>query len=135
MRLATSLAASARVTRAEDLQVVADLPKAVLLRNGIRPPLYRRSRDFDRTTTDATNQMMMVSGRAPAVRSLTLVGSDSVKAPGIGHELQSPIDRGEADAFAVMSQVVVNLLRRPEVVLICQDLLDRGALPGTALST
>ena len=135
MRLATSLAASARVTRAEDLQVVADLPKAVLLRNGIRPPLYGRSRDFDRTTTDATNQMMMMPGRAPAVRSLTLVGSDSVKVPGIGHELQSPIDRGQADAFAVMSQVVVNLLRRPEVVLICQDLLDRGALPGTALST
>jgi hypothetical protein len=133
--LATSLAASARVAGAEDLQVVADLPKAVLLRNGIRPPLYGRSRDFDRTTTDATDQMMMVSGRAPAVRRLTLVGSDGVEVPNIVHELQSPIDGGQADAFAVMTQVVVNLLRRPKVVLIRQDLLDRGALPGTALGT
>lgn len=126
---------SAGVAGTKDLEVVADLPKAVLLRNGIRPPLHRRPRDFDRTTTDAANQMMMVPGRAAAVRRLTVVGPNGVKIAGICHELQSPIDRGEADAFAVMTQAVMNLLRRPEVVLICQNLLDRGALPGTALST
>jgi hypothetical protein len=94
---------SARIAGAEDLQIVADLPEAVLLGNGIGPPFDRRSGYLDRATTQTADQMMMMAGRTPAVRSLALVGTDGVKFTGIGHELQSAIDRGEADAFAVMS--------------------------------
>jgi hypothetical protein len=49
--------------------------------------------------------------------------------------LQRPIDRGQADSFAVMAQIVVNLLGGSEVMSIRQDLLDRRPLPGFALST
>jgi hypothetical protein len=47
--------------------------------------------------------MMMMACRTSAVRGLALVGTDGVKFTGIGHELQSAIDRGETDAFAVMA--------------------------------
>jgi predicted ATPase len=47
--------------------------------------------------------MMMMPGRAAAVRRLAVVGADGVKLASLGHQLQSPIDRGQAYAFAVMS--------------------------------
>jgi hypothetical protein len=115
---------------------VADLPEAVLLGNGVGPALDRWSRDLDRSTTDTTDQMMMMmAGRAAAVRRFAVVGPDGVKFAGIGHELQRAIHRGKADALAEMSQVVVNLLRCAEVVLIGKDLRDRGALSSPALCT
>ena len=114
---------------------MADLSEAVLLGNRVGPSLDRRARDLDRPAADAADQMMMVPRRATAVRRLTLVGSDGVEITCIGHELQRPIDRSQADAFAVMSQIVMNLLGGPEVMSIRQDLLDGGPLPGLALST
>ena len=126
---------SAGTAGAKDLKIVADLPEAVLLRNGVGPALDRRSRDLDRTTTDTTDQMMMMAGRAAAVRRFALVGPDGVKFAGVGHELQRAIHRGKADALAEMSQVVVNLLRCAEVVLIGKDLRDCGALSSPALCT
>jgi len=79
--------------------------------------------------------MMMMIGRAAMVRRLALVSSDGVKFAGIGHELQSAINRGKAYALAVMSQVVVNLLGGTEVVLIGKDVGDCGALSSPALCT
>ena len=114
---------------------MTDLSEAVLLGDRVGPTLDRRARDLDRPPTCAADQMMMVARRATAVRRLTLVGSDGVEITCIGHELQRPIDRGQADAFAVMAQIVVNLLGGPEVMSIRQDLLDGGPLPGLALRT
>jgi hypothetical protein len=79
--------------------------------------------------------MMMMAGRAAAVRRLALVAPDRVKFAGVGHELQRAIHRGKANALAEMSQVVVNLLRGAEVVLIGKDLRDCGALASPALCT
>jgi hypothetical protein len=95
---------SAGVAGAEDLEIMTDLPEAVLLGNGIGPPFDRRSGYLDRATTYTADEMMvMMTCRTSAVRGLALVGADGVEFTGIGHELQSAIDRGEADAFAVMS--------------------------------
>ena len=114
---------------------MADLPEAVLRGHRIGPTLHSWSRDFDRATTGPTDEMMVVPGGAAAVRSLTVVGSDGVEIACLAHELQGSIDRGQADAFAVMSQIVMDLLGRSEVVPIGQDLLDCRSLPGPALST
>jgi hypothetical protein len=114
---------------------VADFAEAVPLGHCVGPSLDRRSRDLDRTTADAADQMMMMPGRAATVRGLTIVGSDGVEIACLAHELQGSVDRGQADAFIVMSQIVMYLLGRPEVVPIGQDLLDRRSLPGPALST
>ena len=48
------------VAGAEDLEVVADFAEAVLLGHRIGPSLDRRSRDLDRTTADAADQMMVM---------------------------------------------------------------------------
>jgi hypothetical protein len=82
---------------------MTDLPEAVLHGNGICPPFDRRSGYLDRATTHTADEMMMMACRTSAVRGLALVGTDGVKFTGIGHELQSAIDRGETDAFAVMA--------------------------------
>jgi hypothetical protein len=126
---------SAGIAGTKDLKIVADLPEAVLLGNGVGPALDRWSRDLDRSTTDTTDQMMMMAGRAAAVRRFALVGPDGIKFAYVGHELQRAIHRGKADALAEMSQVIVNLLRGAEVVLIGKDLRDRGALSSPALCT
>jgi Beta-lactamase len=123
------------VAGAEDLEVVTDLAKPVLLRHRVGPPLHRRSRDLDRTTADAADQMMVVAGRAPSIGRLTVVGSDRVELANFGHELQGSVDRGQPDAFALMPQVVMDLLSCPEIVAIGEDFLDRSPLPGFALST
>jgi hypothetical protein len=123
------------IASAEDLQVVADLTKAVLLCNGVCPALYCRARDFDRAPTDTADQMMMVTRRTAAIGGLAVVGADRVKITCIGHKLQSPIDRGETDAFAVLAKIIVNLLCCSEVMPAGQDLLDSGTLSGPALST
>ena len=73
-------------------------------------------------------------GRAAAVRGLTVAGADGVQIADVGHQLQGAIDRGQSDAFPVMSQIVVNLLRGSEVVSIRQDLFDRCALASLALT-
>jgi hypothetical protein len=79
--------------------------------------------------------MMMVTGRTTAIGSLTVIGADRIKITRIGHKLQSPINRGEADAFAVLAKVIVNLLCCSEVMPVGQNLLDSGTLSGSALST
>ena len=112
---------------------MTDLPEAVLGGNGIGPPLHRRSRDFDGSTTHTADQMMMVSGRASAICGLAFVGSDDVEFAGVGHQLQGAINRGQTYALTVMSQVVVNLLGRSKVMSIRQHLFDCSALSGAAL--
>jgi hypothetical protein len=123
------------VAGAEDLEVVADFAEAVLLGNRIGPSLDGWSRDLDRTAADAADQMMVMPGRAATVRSLAVVGSDGVEVACFGHELQGSVDRGQSDTFAVVSEIVVDLLGGPEVVPIGQDLFDCRALSGLALST
>jgi hypothetical protein len=113
---------------------MADLAEPVLFGNCVCPAFYRRSRDLDRPTADAANEVVVMPGGAAAVRRLTLVGSDGIKITRVAHELQGPIDRCQANAFAVMSQVVVNLLCRPKVMSIGQNFFDRGALAGPALT-
>src|SRR5687767_5514873 len=107
----------------------------MLLGHRIGPSLDSRSGDFDSTATCAADQMVMVASRAAAIRRLTLVSSDRVDITCFSHQLQGPIDRGQADACAMMAQIVVNLLGGSEVMSIRQDLLDRRPLPGFALST
>jgi hypothetical protein len=126
---------SAGIAGTKDLKIVADLAEAVLFGNGVGPALDRWSRDLDRTTTSTTDQMMMMAGRAAAVRCLALVGPDGVKFADVGHELERAIHRGKAYALAEMSELVVNLLRGAEVVLIRKDLRDCGALSSPALCT
>ena len=123
------------VAGAEDLEVVTDLAEPVLRSHRVGPPLHRRSGDLDRTTANAADQMMMVARRATAICRLTLVGSDGVEFAYFGHQLQGPVDRGQADPLSLMPKVVVNLLCCPEVVAIGEDFLNGGPLPGLALST
>jgi len=78
---------------------------------------------------------MVMSCRAAPVRRLALVGSDGIKITRVAHELQGPIDRCQANAFAVMSQVVVNLLCGSKVMPIGQNFIDRGALASPTLTT
>jgi hypothetical protein len=106
----------------------------VLLGDRIGPSLDGWSRDLDRTAADAADQMMVMPGRAATVRSLAVVGSDGVEIACFGHELQRSVDRGQPDTFTVVSEIVVDLLGRPEVVPIGQDLLDCRPLSGLALS-
>src|SRR5829696_7979010 len=79
--------------------------------------------------------MVVVSGRAATVRRLTVAGSDGVEIACVAHQLQGSVDRGQADAFAVMSKIVVDLLSCSEVMAIGQYLLNSGPLPSLALST
>ena len=135
-RLASRAADSlAGIAGAEDLQVMADLPEAILLGNRIGPTLHSRSRDLDRPTADAADEVMVVPGGAAAVRGLTVAGPDRVKIAGIGHELQGSVYRRQTNAIAVMSQIVMNLLCRPKVEPIGQDFLHRCALSGPPLRT
>ena len=78
--------------------------------------------------------MMVMSSRTTPVRRLTLVGSDGIKITRVAHELQGPIHRCQANTFAVMSQVVVNLLCRSKVMPIGQNFFDRGALASPTLT-
>ena len=112
---------------------MTDLSEAVLLRDRVSPSLYRGAGDLNRAATGAADQMVMVSGRAATVRRLTVAGSDGVEIACVAHQLQGSVDRGQADAFAVMSKIIVDLLRRSEVVLIRQNLRDGGSLPSAAL--
>ena len=112
---------------------MTDLAEAMLGGNCIGPALNRRTGDFDRTTTVAAYQMVMVAGRAAAIRRLAVAGPDRVKVAHVGHELQCAVDRRQPNAFAVLSQVVMNLLRGPKVVATGQDVLDCCALPGATL--
>jgi hypothetical protein len=114
---------------------VTDFAKSVLRGNRICPALNRRTRDFDRTTAGTAEQVVVVAGRAAAIRRLTVAGPECVEVAGISHQLQGPIDRRQTDAFAVLSQILVNLLGRPEVVTIGKDFLDRSTLPRPALRT
>jgi hypothetical protein len=114
---------------------VTDFAKSVLRGNRICPALNRRTRDFDRTTAGTADQVVVVAGRAAAIRRLTVSGPECVEVAGISHQLQGPIDRRQTDAFAVLSQILVNLLGRPEVVTIGKDFLDRSTLPRPALRT
>jgi hypothetical protein len=127
---------STGVAGAEDLQIVTDLPEAVLLGDGIGPPLHRRSRHLDGTTTQAADQMMMMlTRRAAAVRRFTVAGPDGIDIACVGHELQGAIDSSQTDPFAVVSQIVVYLLGGSEVMLTEKNLFDRGALPSPPLRT
>lgn len=126
---------STTIAGAEDLQVMTDFTKSVLCRNCIGPALDCRAGHLDRTTAVAADQMVVVAGRAAAIRGLTVAGTDGVQITYVGHQLQRAIDRGQSDAFPVMSQIIVNLLRGSEVVSIRQDLLDRRALPSFTLHT
>src|SRR3954451_12731875 len=73
---------------------------------------------------------MVVMLRTPSVHRLTAVGAQRIEQPCRGHRLQSAVDRGEPDALAASTQLVVELLRRPELLDVLQQRRDRGALPG-----
>src|SRR5688572_30251122 len=113
---------------------MTDLSEAVLLRDRVSPSLYRGAGDLNRAATGAADQMVMVSGRAATVRRLTVTGSDGVEIACVAHQLQGSVDRGQADAFAVTSKIVVDLLSCSEVMAIGQYFLDSGPLPRFALS-
>jgi hypothetical protein len=95
--------ASASIAGAKDFKIMTDFSKAVSRSDCIGPPLDRRSRYLDRPTADAAHQVMMVTGRAATVCCLTVIGPNGIKIARVGHQLQGPINRGQANAFAVMS--------------------------------
>ena len=67
----------------------------------------------------------MAVGAAPVGR-LADRGPDGVDLTGLDHRLQRPVDRGQADRVALVSQVVVDLLGALELADLAEDLADGG---------
>ncbi len=77
--------------------------------------------------------MMVVAVGAAAVGGLAVGGPQRVQLAGLGQRLQGAVDRGQSDAVAPLAQLVVDLLRRTELVQLGQHLLHGGPLAGAAL--
>ena len=73
---------------------------------------------------------MVVRWTALAVDRFTIVSHDDVDLSVLGHGLQCAVHRGETDAVATVSDDIVNLLSRAELLLRIEGLGDRCSLPG-----
>src|SRR5690606_34625054 len=69
----------------------------------------------------ATDQMVVVRGRAPAVGSLAVLEAQHVDLPGLGQALQVAVDRGQADLLTGVDELRVDLLGAAEVVVAVED--------------
>src|SRR5262249_50413921 len=113
---------------------VAHAHEAVLACDAVGPRLHGRSGDLDGPAAGATHQMMVVVAAALPEQLLAAGQPHDVDLAGVGHRLQSAIDRGQTDALATPAQQPMQLLGAAEVVDVCQQRGDRIALPGVALT-
>jgi hypothetical protein len=77
--------------------------------------------------------VVVVASGAASVGRLAVALADGVQLARVGHQLQGPVDGGEADAVSLVPQLVVDLLRAPELLEVGQDPVDRRPLPRLAL--
>jgi hypothetical protein len=119
--------------QAEDLETVLNIAETVIRGDLSRPGFHSWSLDLYRTTAAPANEVVMVAGGAAAVSRLTVVSSDGIQLVGAGHQLEGPVDRGEADARAGVTQVVVDLPCRAELVCPAEHFFHGGALAGFSL--
>ena len=82
----------------------------------VGPLLHRRAGHLDGPAAAAADQMVVVAGRAAPVGGLAVGGPQRVQLAGVGHRLQGAVDRGQPDPLAQPAQLVVDLLRGPELV-------------------
>lgn len=95
---------------------MGDLRKPVFGGHALRPPLDRRTRDFDRASTLTTNEVVvMLTGGAGTVGGFTVVGAQHVDLTVSGHRLQVAIHRREADTCTRSQQGCVDLLGGSEL--------------------
>jgi hypothetical protein len=76
---------------------VGDIGEAVLLGQPFSPPFDCGAVNFDRATTVATHQVVVVVGGAAAIASLAVVWSQHVNLTGLGHRLQGAVHRRETN--------------------------------------
>lgn len=119
--------------QSEDFQIVLHVAESMSLSDLAGPALHCRSFDFDGTAAAPAYQVVMVTGRAPAVGGFTIVGPDGVQLVGACHQLQGSVNGGESDSRTGMTQVIVNLTGRAELVGPPEDLLNCGTLAGPTL--
>ena len=114
----------------EDLKCVRHIRKTMFVRNCVSQLLHLGAFHFNRGSTTSTHEVMVVGVTALPVYGLTVIADDDIDLTELGERLQSPIDRSESDLLALVTQEIVQLLRRPKVV----DLEEGGDHGGALLS-
>jgi hypothetical protein len=121
----------------EYLEGVRHVGEAGVRSDLMRPRLDLWPFDLDRIATRSAHQMVMVllrlaRARRPtkAVRRLAVRPDNNVDDAAFGKPLEVAIDRRQTDRLTLVTQLVVQRLRRTEAISGREDPVDRGPLPG-----
>lgn len=74
--------------------------------------------------------MMAGTLATASIQRLAVTGDEYIDFAHFGHGSQGSVDRCEADPLSTLSQHLVQVLRRAEIVHLLQDGRDGDALPG-----
>src|SRR5439155_6860901 len=119
------------VTGPEDLHGARDVLEPSGPGDGLGPPLDLGPFELHGPAARPADQVMVVGlGGAPPVDGLAAPRAEHVDRPPVCKQGQVPVHRGQSDPAAPLPQLGVDLLGRPELGHLVQDLVDGLALAG-----
>lgn len=97
-------------------------------RDFFSPSLDSGAVDLHSPPADAADQVMVMPTATPAIRCLTVGGSQNVDFSHVGEQLKRAVNRREPDLVTPFAEQVVDLLGSPEVVKVAEQRRDSSAL-------
>ena len=105
----------ARVTEAEDLDVMSHVLEAVLLSCSLGPSFDSLVLDLDREATRTADQVMVMDlSVTTPVDGFAILPAHSIDRSALAESLEGPVDRGQPNLVVRRSQLIVQLLRAAE---------------------
>jgi hypothetical protein len=118
---------------AEDLKMVLDVAKPMLIGDVVGPTLNGGAFDLDGTSAAAADEVVVVPHRAASVGGFAVVGADQVELAGVGHHQQGAVDGRQPNVLTLVAEIVMDLAGGAEVVGAGEQVGDSGALPRLPL--
>jgi hypothetical protein len=121
-------------TCAEDLNGVADPYEPVIPRDAVSPTLDFGTLYFDRPSTAAAHEVVVViPRRATTIERFAVVRTQDVDLTAVGESSKLVVDSGESDVLSTGSKFRKEFLGRPEGVRALENGRECSLLPSRAL--
>ena len=113
-----------------------DVGETMLACDGAGPVLDRRADDLLRDAAPAADEVVVMVSTllAPAIDRLAVRVDEDVKVAGLGHGLQGPVHRRQADGLTALLQELVQVLGGAKAIDLVEYRCDRRPLPGGPLA-
>lgn len=94
----------------------------------VGPSFNRGALNFNGVSALTTHQMMMMGVTAHSIHRFAIFTKNDVDLPGCAERLKGAVHGGEPHAVAAILEVLVDFLRRAEIIKFNEGCSDCGAL-------